>query len=155
MAVLNYAAQYSQALAQAFPYVLNFGDLYATPNNGRYKVSGAKTIEIPVISTTGRVDGEPRVRGAGSGAAAGAAVPGRTARLAVSGAVRAAIDHEGHDDMKRRFDGKVALITGASSGIGRLVTVDEVANAVLWLCSKESTATTGIAFPVDGGLTVP
>ena len=39
--------------------------------------------------------------------------------------------------------------------IGRLVTVDEVANAVLWLCSKESTATTGIAFPVDGGLTVP
>ena len=39
--------------------------------------------------------------------------------------------------------------------IGRLVTVDEVANAVLWLCSNESTATTGIALPVDGGLTVP
>lgn len=58
MAVLNYATQYSQALAQAFPYVLNFGDLYATPNNGRYKVTGAKTIEIPVISTTGRVDGD-------------------------------------------------------------------------------------------------
>lgn len=58
MAVLNYAVQYSQALAQAFPYVLNFGDLYATPNNGRYKVTGAKTIEIPVISTTGRVDGD-------------------------------------------------------------------------------------------------
>lgn len=58
MADLNYAVQYSQALAQAFPYVLNFGDLYATPNNGRYKVTGAKTIEIPVISTTGRVDGD-------------------------------------------------------------------------------------------------
>lgn len=39
--------------------------------------------------------------------------------------------------------------------IGRLVTVDEVASAVLWLCSSESTATTGIALPVDGGLTVP
>lgn len=39
--------------------------------------------------------------------------------------------------------------------IGRLVTVDEVAHAVLWLCSSESTATTGIALPVDGGLTVP
>ena len=58
MAVLNYATQYSQALAQAFPYVLNYGDLYATPNNGRYKVTGAKTIEIPIVSTTGRVDGD-------------------------------------------------------------------------------------------------
>lgn len=57
MAVLNYATQYSQALAQAFPFVLNFGALYSTPNNGRYRVTGAKTIEIPIISTTGRVDG--------------------------------------------------------------------------------------------------
>lgn len=53
---LNYATQYSQALAQAYPYVLNFGDLYATPNNGRYRVTGAKTIEIPSISVGGRVD---------------------------------------------------------------------------------------------------
>lgn len=52
---INYATQYGQALAQAFPYVLNFGRLYATPNNGRYRVTGAKTIEIPTISTTGRV----------------------------------------------------------------------------------------------------
>lgn len=56
MAVLNYAKQYSQALAQSFPYTLYFGALYNTPNNGRYKWSGAKTIEIPTISTTGRVD---------------------------------------------------------------------------------------------------
>lgn len=52
---INYAKKYSEALAQAFPYVLNFGRLYATPNNGRYRVTGAKTIEIPTISTTGRV----------------------------------------------------------------------------------------------------
>ena len=52
---LNYAKEYSRALAQAFPYTLNFGKLYATPNNNRYRWINAKTIEIPSISTTGRV----------------------------------------------------------------------------------------------------
>lgn len=56
MANLNYAVQYSQALSQAFPYVLNFGALYNTPNNSLYKVTGADTIKIPVLSTTGRQD---------------------------------------------------------------------------------------------------
>lgn len=56
MTALNYAKEYSQALAQAFPYSLYFGALYNTPNNGRYRWTGAKTIEIPTISTTGRVD---------------------------------------------------------------------------------------------------
>lgn len=51
---LNYAKQYSQNLAQAYPYVLNFGDLYATPNNGRYKWINGKTIEMPHITTSGR-----------------------------------------------------------------------------------------------------
>lgn len=56
MANLNYAAQYSAALANAFPYVLNFGRLYATPNNGRYRMGeDGKTIYIPNLSTTGRV----------------------------------------------------------------------------------------------------
>ena len=58
MTALNYAKEYSQALAQAFPYSLYFGALYNTPNNGRYKWTGAKTIEIPTISTTGRVDAD-------------------------------------------------------------------------------------------------
>lgn len=53
---LNYATDYQRALDQAFPYVLNFGALYATPNNGRYRWINAKTIEIPHISTTGRVN---------------------------------------------------------------------------------------------------
>ena len=56
MAVLNYAEQYQQALEQAYPYTLNYGALYATPNNGRFKWDGAKTILIPSLSTTGRVD---------------------------------------------------------------------------------------------------
>lgn len=57
MPAINYAAEYSQALAQAYPYVLNFGALYATPNNNRYRMGeDGKTIYIPRISTTGRVD---------------------------------------------------------------------------------------------------
>lgn len=56
MPALNYATEYSRALSQAFPYVLNFGALYATPNNNRYRWVNAKTIEIPSISTTGRVN---------------------------------------------------------------------------------------------------
>ena len=55
---VNYATEYSNALAQKFPYVLNFGALYATPNNGTYRWVNAKTIEIPSITTTGRVDAD-------------------------------------------------------------------------------------------------
>lgn len=56
---LNYAAQYASALANAFPYVLNFGALYATPNNGRYRMGeDGKTVYIPNLSTTGRVDAD-------------------------------------------------------------------------------------------------
>ena len=58
MPALNYAKQYSQALANQFPYVLNFGDLYSTPNNGRYRFINAKTIEIPTLTTTGRVNAD-------------------------------------------------------------------------------------------------
>ena len=56
MAVLNYATSYSQALAQAYPYVLNFGKLYQVENDQRYRWVNSKTIEIPSISTTGRVN---------------------------------------------------------------------------------------------------
>ncbi len=58
MPALNYATNYQQALDQAWPYVLNYGALYATPNNNRYKWTGAKTIEVPTISTKGRVDAD-------------------------------------------------------------------------------------------------
>lgn len=58
MAGLNYATDYLRALSQMFPYVLNFGALYSTPNNGRFRWINAKTIEIPSISTSGRVDAD-------------------------------------------------------------------------------------------------
>lgn len=58
MSALNYADEYQRALEQNFPYVLNFGALYATPNNGKYRWINSKTIEIPSISTSGRVDAD-------------------------------------------------------------------------------------------------
>lgn len=51
---LKYAESYGRALSQMFPYKLNFGALYNTPNNGRFKWVDSKTIKIPSISTTGR-----------------------------------------------------------------------------------------------------
>ena len=58
MAALNYATEYSRALSQAFPYALYFGALYNTPNNNTYRWINSKTIEIPTISTSGRVDSD-------------------------------------------------------------------------------------------------
>lgn len=58
MATINYASEYSASLAQAYPYVLNFGALYNTDNDSRYRWVNAKTVEIPSITTTGRVDGD-------------------------------------------------------------------------------------------------
>jgi len=55
---VNYATEYSRALSQMWPYMLNFGALYSTPNNNRYRWVNAKTIEIPSITTTGRVNAD-------------------------------------------------------------------------------------------------
>ena len=64
MAKLNYATEYAQELEQVFPYVLYFGALFATPNNNRYRWVNSQTIEIPTISTTGRIDGDRDTIGA-------------------------------------------------------------------------------------------
>ena len=58
MAALNYATQYAQALAQAYPYVLHFAALRSAENDSRYKWTGANTIQIPTLKTTGRVDAD-------------------------------------------------------------------------------------------------
>lgn len=38
MAAVNYAHAYQQALEQAWPYALYFGDLFNTPNNQKYNI---------------------------------------------------------------------------------------------------------------------
>nr|DAM26061.1 MAG TPA: major capsid protein [Caudoviricetes sp.] len=57
MAAVNYAKEYQQGLEQEFPYVLYFGALFNTPNNGRYRWVNANVIEVPTVTTTGRTDG--------------------------------------------------------------------------------------------------
>ena len=55
---LNYAQEYSRALAQAYPYALYFGKLYNVENDSRYRWINANTIQIPILSVKGRVDGD-------------------------------------------------------------------------------------------------
>jgi len=56
-APISFAQEYARELANAFPSALHFGALYATPNNGRYRMGeNGKGVYIPRISATGRVD---------------------------------------------------------------------------------------------------
>ena len=56
MAALNYAEQYQRALANTFPYSLYFGDLWNQTSQGNYRWVDAKTIKIPRLTVTGRVN---------------------------------------------------------------------------------------------------
>jgi NAD(P)-dependent dehydrogenase (short-subunit alcohol dehydrogenase family) len=52
-------------------------------------------------------------------------------------------------------DDEIGRMMTARHPIGRAGTCEEVAQAVLWLCSDQASFVTGHALPVDGGLTVP
>jgi NAD(P)-dependent dehydrogenase (short-subunit alcohol dehydrogenase family) len=45
------------------------------------------------------------------------------------------------------------LESEANQPIGRLGRADEIATAVLWLCSPGASLVLGVALPVDGGYT--
>lgn len=53
---VNYAAEYSQALAQQYPYLSYFAALLAGNNSNRYKSGMGKTMYIPTISVNGARD---------------------------------------------------------------------------------------------------
>jgi NAD(P)-dependent dehydrogenase (short-subunit alcohol dehydrogenase family) len=50
-------------------------------------------------------------------------------------------------------DPVVQAVMDASVPIGRMATPEEMAEAVVWLCSDSASFVTGVALPVDGGLT--
>ena len=57
MAALNYAKEYGKELAQAYPFALYFGDIWAAIKPD-VKFINNKTVEIPSLTTTGRVSGD-------------------------------------------------------------------------------------------------
>ena len=53
---VNYAAEYSRALANAYPYLSYFGAIWASPNSALYRSGMGKTMYIPSITVKGAKD---------------------------------------------------------------------------------------------------
>jgi hypothetical protein len=53
---VNYAAEYSQALAQAYPYLSYFAAIWASENSNRYRSGMGKTMYIPTVTVSGAKD---------------------------------------------------------------------------------------------------
>ena len=56
LANVNYASEYSRALAQMYPYLSYFAALLAGNNSNRYKAGMGKTMYIPTVTVTGARD---------------------------------------------------------------------------------------------------
>ena len=50
---VNYAQEYARELAQAYPYLSYFADLYNSENSNRYRPAGGNGVWIPSITTSG------------------------------------------------------------------------------------------------------
>ena len=53
MGNVNYAAEYGRALANAYPYLSYFGEIWAANNSNLYKPGMGKTMYIPSLTTSG------------------------------------------------------------------------------------------------------
>lgn len=52
---VNYATQYAQDLANAYPYLSHFGAIYAGANSAKYRPVMGKTVAIPSMTVSGAV----------------------------------------------------------------------------------------------------
>lgn len=50
---VNYAAEYSASLAQAYPYLSYFGRIWGANNSNKYKPGMGKTMYIPTVTVSG------------------------------------------------------------------------------------------------------
>ena len=50
---LNYATEYSKAMANAYPYLSYFSDLYGSPNSATYKPVSGKAVAVQSMTTSG------------------------------------------------------------------------------------------------------
>lgn len=53
MGIINYAAQYGKELANAYPYLSYYGDLWNQGESRRFRPLQGKTVYVPVMTTTG------------------------------------------------------------------------------------------------------
>ena len=61
---INYAADYAKALANIYPYLSYFGEVWASANASLYRSMGGKTVMVPSMTVSGsravnrdRIDG--------------------------------------------------------------------------------------------------
>jgi len=52
---VNYAVQYAQELANAYPYLSHFGAIYGAANSSKYRPIMGKTVAIPSMTVSGAV----------------------------------------------------------------------------------------------------
>jgi NAD(P)-dependent dehydrogenase (short-subunit alcohol dehydrogenase family) len=86
---------------------------------------------------------------AGSGVTVNAVLPGLTRTEGVEKAFRDAAVTTG---LSQKELEKQYFARPAESILGRMTTTEEVANLVLYICSRGASATTGAALRVDGGV---
>lgn len=55
---VNFAAEYSRAIADAYPYKLHFGAIWGSANSNLYKSGMGKTMYIPSITVKGAHDAD-------------------------------------------------------------------------------------------------